>query len=60
MSEKCQKRSFKAVESELARRALRPVSASLLSMTAPLATHPAMPIAERQQCTAILAPPAPP
>jgi hypothetical protein len=22
-------------------------------MTAPLATHPAMPIAERQQCTAI-------
>jgi len=26
-------------------------------MTAPLATHPAMPIAERQQCPAILASP---
>jgi hypothetical protein len=28
-------------------------------MTAPLATHPAMPIAERQQCTAIVASPTP-
>ena len=29
-------------------------------MTAPLATHLAMPIAERQQCTAILGSPTPP
>ncbi len=28
-------------------------------MTAPLATHPTKPIAEREQCTAILASPTP-
>ena len=60
MSERCQERSFKEVESELACRALSPVSASEVIDDDPLATHLAMPIAERQQCTAILASPTPP